>query len=63
MNASVRTRAPWTAAPPHLDAPARAVRTDYENTVKAVITKNAALIAKARFALEGKGTYPDATFA
>jgi hypothetical protein len=45
-----------------LDAPARAVRTDYENTVKAVITKNAALIAKARFALEGKDTYPDATF-
>jgi hypothetical protein len=45
-----------------LDAPARAVRTDYENTVKAVITKNAALITKARFALEGKGTYPDATF-
>ena len=45
-----------------LDAPARAVRTDNENNVKAVITKNAALIAKARFALEGKGTYPDATF-
>jgi hypothetical protein len=45
-----------------LDAPARAVRTDYENTVKAVVTKNAALITKARFALEGKGTYPDATF-
>jgi hypothetical protein len=45
-----------------LDAPARAVRSDYENTVKAVMTKNAALIAKARFALEGKGTYPDATF-
>ena len=45
-----------------LDAPARAVRADYENTVKAVYTKNAALIAKARFALEGKGAYPDATF-
>ncbi|HEY4445052.1 MAG TPA: S46 family peptidase [Steroidobacteraceae bacterium] len=45
-----------------LDVPARAVRTDYENTVKAVMTKNAALIAKARFALEGKGAYPDATF-
>jgi hypothetical protein len=45
-----------------LDGPARAVRADYENSVKAVITKNAALIAKARFALEGKGTYPDATF-
>jgi hypothetical protein len=45
-----------------LDAPARAVRTDYENNVKAVKTKNAALIAKARFALEGKNAYPDATF-
>jgi hypothetical protein len=45
-----------------LDVPARAVRTDNENNVKAVITKNAALIAKARFALEGKGAYPDATF-
>jgi hypothetical protein len=45
-----------------LDVPARAVRADYEDNVKAVITKNAALIAKARFALEGKDTYPDATF-
>jgi V8-like Glu-specific endopeptidase len=45
-----------------LDGPARAVRTDNENNVKAVITKNASLIAKARFALAGKGTYPDATF-
>jgi hypothetical protein len=45
-----------------LDVPARAVRTDSENHVNAVITKNAALIAKARFALEGKATYPDATF-
>jgi hypothetical protein len=45
-----------------LDPPARTVRADYEDNVKAVITKNAALIAKARFALEGKDTYPDATF-
>jgi hypothetical protein len=45
-----------------LDPMARAVRTDYEDNVKAVITKNAALIAKARFALEGRSTYPDATF-
>jgi hypothetical protein len=45
-----------------LDVPARAVRADDENNVKAVITKNAALIAKARFALDGLGTYPDATF-
>jgi V8-like Glu-specific endopeptidase len=45
-----------------LDAPARAVRADFENNVKAVTTKNSGLIAKARFALEGKSTYPDATF-
>jgi hypothetical protein len=45
-----------------LDGPARAVRTDYEDSVKAVITKNSALIAKARFALYGRNTYPDATF-
>jgi Peptidase S46 len=45
-----------------LDAPARAVRADYENDVKAVITQNAALIAKARFALYGRSLYPDGTF-
>jgi hypothetical protein len=45
-----------------LDVPARAVRADYENNVKAVITKNAALIAKAQFALQGRASYPDATF-
>ena len=45
-----------------LDPLGRAVRADYEDNVKAVITKNAGLIAKARFALEGKSDYPDATF-
>lgn len=45
-----------------LDPLARAIRTDYEDNVKAVITKNTALIAKARFALEGRSVYPDATF-
>jgi hypothetical protein len=45
-----------------LDAPARAVRADYENAVRAVITKNSAAIAKARFALDGQNSYPDATF-
>jgi Peptidase S46 len=45
-----------------LDEPARAVRADYENTVRAVITKNSAAIAKARFALDGQNSYPDATF-
>jgi hypothetical protein len=45
-----------------LDTPARAVRADYEDNVKAVITQNAALIANARFALYGTSVYPDATF-
>lgn len=45
-----------------LDGPARAVRETYENSVKAVVTKNAALIANAKFALQGKSAYPDATF-
>ena len=45
-----------------LDRPARSVRDEYENTVQAVITKNAGLISKARFALEGTGGYPDASF-
>ncbi len=45
-----------------LDGPARAVRADYENNVKALITQNAAAIARAKFALEGTANYPDATF-
>jgi hypothetical protein len=45
-----------------LDGPARAVRADYEDNVKAVITKNEGLIAKARFALDGRAGSPDATF-
>jgi hypothetical protein len=45
-----------------LDPPARAVRTEYENTVDAVVTRNATFIERARFALDGTNTYPDATF-
>jgi S1-C subfamily serine protease len=45
-----------------LDAPARAVRADYEDNVRAVLTSNEARIAKAKFALDGKSDYPDATF-
>jgi Peptidase S46 len=45
-----------------LDAPARAIRDAYESTVQAVITKNAGLISRARFALEGTSGYPDASF-
>jgi hypothetical protein len=45
-----------------LDTPAREIRADYENNVKAVITENAAKIARAKFAQMGTTTYPDATF-
>jgi hypothetical protein len=45
-----------------LDVPARAVRADYENSVKSVLTKNSGLIAKAKFSLDGRNDYPDATF-
>jgi hypothetical protein len=45
-----------------LDRPARAVRADYEDHVQAPITRNSALIAQARFALDGRNDYPDATF-
>jgi len=53
---------PLIAFARRLDPLARAVRADTENKVQSVITKNAALISKARFALEGTGNYPDATF-
>jgi V8-like Glu-specific endopeptidase len=45
-----------------LDGPARAVRSDYENNVKAIVTQNATAIARAKFALDGTKDYPDATF-
>jgi hypothetical protein len=45
-----------------LDGPARRVRRDYEINIRAVITENAAKIARARFALDGRSRSPDATF-
>ena len=45
-----------------VDEAARAVRAQMENEVEAVETKNAELIAKARFAKYGTTVYPDATF-
>ncbi|NOZ00878.1 MAG: S46 family peptidase, partial [Deltaproteobacteria bacterium] len=44
------------------DQEARAVRKLYEDDVEAVETRNAELIARARFAVDGMGAYPDATF-
>ena len=44
------------------DGASRAVRKDYENRVSGPSDRAAEKIAKARFAVYGTGTYPDATF-
>jgi hypothetical protein len=53
---------PLLAFARRLDGPAMAVLNQYDNEVKAVVTQNAARIARARFALYGHAIYPDATF-
>jgi hypothetical protein len=45
-----------------LDPEARAVRRRYEDEVEAVVRRAHEVIADARFAIEGRSTYPDATF-
>jgi hypothetical protein len=45
----------------HVDPFARELRKRYEDEVEAIIRKNSELIAKARFAVYGTSTYPDAT--
>jgi hypothetical protein len=45
-----------------LDAPARAYRKRFEDSVEAVFTTSAAKVAQARFAVRGTNDYPDATF-
>ena len=45
-----------------IDGQARALRKQYENDVESVVQKNTELIAQARFAKNGTGSYPDATF-
>lgn len=45
-----------------LDAPARAVRKQYEDTVEATIVRSASRVAAARYAVYGDKEYPDATF-
>jgi hypothetical protein len=45
-----------------VDGPARKVRTTYETNVEEPLRQAYAEIAKARFAIEGENTYPDATF-
>ncbi|MEZ4471719.1 MAG: S46 family peptidase [bacterium] len=53
---------PFIALAKAIDAEARAVRKTYEDEVEAPIRKSHELIARARFAVEGTGRYPDATF-
>jgi hypothetical protein len=45
-----------------IDPEARAVRKTYEDEIEPVLKKNSEKIAQAKFAIEGTGTYPDATF-
>jgi len=45
-----------------IDPRARQLRKQYDDQVEAVIRLNSARIAKARFAVEGTRSYPDATF-
>lgn len=45
-----------------VDGPARKVRKAYEEKVEEPLRQAYAKIAKARFAIEGESTYPDATF-
>jgi hypothetical protein len=45
-----------------LDSDARAMRKRYEKEVETVAQKNSELISQARFAMQGTGAYPDATF-
>lgn len=45
-----------------LDGPARALRSRWEDEVQSVEREGYAQIAAARFAVEGEGVYPDATF-
>ena len=45
-----------------VDGPARKVRKTYEDKVEEPLRQAYAKVAKARFAIEGDNTYPDATF-
>jgi hypothetical protein len=45
-----------------VDDAARKLRTQYDDQVDSVVRRNGSLISKARFAIVGTDTYPDATF-
>jgi len=45
-----------------IDPEARAVRKQYDDQVDAVVRRDGGVVAQIRFATEGSGVYPDATF-
>ncbi|HSD18620.1 MAG TPA: S46 family peptidase [Anaeromyxobacter sp.] len=53
---------PLLALAATVDPDARAVRRTFEDEVDSVVKKNQERIAEARFAAQGRTTYPDATF-
>jgi hypothetical protein len=55
-------RDPFIELVRRIDPDARGVRRVYEDQIDSVVKKNHELLAKARFAVEGPGNYPDATF-
>ena len=53
---------PMIALARAVDPDARAIRKTYEDEIDSVVKKNHEAIAEARFAVQGRTTYPDATF-
>lgn len=60
--AVAQSRDPFIQLARAIDAPARAIRRQYENDVEALEKKAAETISKVRFAKSGTNSYPDATF-
>jgi hypothetical protein len=53
---------PMIALARAIDPDARAIRRTYEDEIESVVKKGEEVIADARFAVQGRTTYPDATF-
>jgi len=53
---------PLIALMRNIDPEARAVRKQYDDQVDAVVRRDGGIVAQIRFATEGAGMYPDATF-
>lgn len=53
---------PMIALARRADPDARAVRRIYEEEIDAAVRRSHELVARARFAVQGRSTYPDATF-